>query len=239
VNRVLVALAFGGLAAASIACSDGAAPKAYREPLEATPGDPTNRCSAPATCFDACFCDGSSFESCEAVCSTGSGGVSSAGTGGAPAAATGGTPSAGGEQAVEGSGGAPDIPPPPPACMPALPDSSNAEFSCAPNGDLACNNCGDCRQIIDGSAKEAASTCGVQCGGSRSCAASCLETSTTLSAPCSGCLLDFFDCIVGNCLANCLGTTPEACTECARTHPSPTASCSMALEACSGAQSNG
>jgi hypothetical protein len=133
-----------------------------------------------------------------------------------------------------GSGG-----PAPAACTPPLPDATAAEYSCEPNGGLACNNCNDCRQIIDGSAKKAASDCGVQCGGSRSCAASCLKQSTTLSDPCSGCLLDFFDCLVQNCLANCLGTTPDACSQCARTRPSAADSCSSRLEKCSGAHANG
>jgi len=122
-------------------------------------------------------------------------------------------------------------------CEPELPPESSAEFLCDPSGDLACNNCNDCGLVMDGSAKSEATTCGVQCGSSLSCAEDCLTNNIGLSGECTGCLVDFFDCLKANCLAQCLGTTPDACTECSRTKPEGE-SCSEALETCSGATRN-
>ncbi len=122
-------------------------------------------------------------------------------------------------------------------CEPALPDESLAEFLCDPAGDLACNNCHDCGRVMDGSAKAEAVTCGIQCGSSRSCAEDCLTDNIGLSSDCTGCLVDFFDCLKANCLAPCVGNTPDECTECSRTEPAGV-SCSEALETCSGAVRN-
>lgn len=119
-------------------------------------------------------------------------------------------------------------------CDPLLPDEASAEFVCDPAGDLACNNCHDCGKVMDGSAKAEAATCGIQCGSSRSCAEDCLTDNLGLFGDCTGCLIDFFDCLKANCLTQCLGNTPDDCTECSRTKP-PGVSCSEALETCGGA----
>lgn len=125
--------------------------------------------------------------------------------------------------------------------MCGYPTPPNPEFTCSPTGSGACQSCGDCKQVEDGSAKMASATCGTSCIGSPSatCTKDCLKQKTTLSDGCIGCLDAFYQCLVANCLSPCTVGTAADCAACSRAKPDVgAASCSGMLEQCSGAKAN-
>ena len=124
------------------------------------------------------------------------------------------------------------------SCM--IPTPNNAEFLCDPTGLGACQNCGDCTLVEDGTAQRVAAMCGTQCSGSSSqtCARDCLTHNSTLTGGCADCLNVYFNCLVAHCLAQCIGGASQACTDCSRTQPMPGPSCSDALLGCSGITRN-
>jgi hypothetical protein len=117
---------------------------------------------------------------------------------------------------------------------------ANAEFLCEPQGSGACQNCGDCQLVEDGTAARVSAQCGSQCQGSSSptCAKDCLQQNSTLTGGCATCLNDYFNCLVAHCLAQCIGGASQACTDCSRTQPMPGPSCSDTLIGCSGISRN-
>jgi len=124
----------------------------------------------------------------------------------------------------------------PPAGHVPQPDE---EYICEPGGPGACQNDADCALIRDGSAKDTAKTCGIECATSvnPSCAKDCIQSRTTIGDACASCLDAFFDCILSQCLGPCASGTAEECAQCSRDKPAGN-SCSDQWYACSGTSEN-
>lgn len=131
-----------------------------------------------------------------------------------------------------------DAPPTVAEAMPAR-DTSHIEFLCTPGGAGACQNATDCPVIEDGSGKDVAKQCGIECATSlvAGCAEQCILERTELTQPCASCLDAFFDCILSNCLAVCISGSEQECTDCSRTRPAGN-TCSDQWYACSGTELN-
>jgi hypothetical protein len=113
------------------------------------------------------------------------------------------------------------------------------EYICEPGGPGACQNDNDCVLIRDGSAKDTAKTCGIECATSvnASCAKDCIQMRTPIGDACADCLDLFFDCILSQCLGPCASGTAEQCAQCSRDKPAGN-SCSDQWYACSGTSEN-
>jgi hypothetical protein len=114
----------------------------------------------------------------------------------------------------------------------------NPEFICDPTGSGPCQNCHDCQQIESGAAKTAAKECGTSCGTDRNCTTSCVTDRVQASPACTECLADFYDCLIGTCLAECV-IGGDLCTSCSRTKQDENGlTCSDKWFACSGTELN-
>jgi len=107
--------------------------------------------------------------------------------------------------------------------------------SCKPAGDGACQNTADCPIVEGGTARKAASDCGISClGGSAeeqtACAQMCVVDETSLSAGCAECYVAIVGCSRDHCLASCLADPDsKACFDCQVEN-----NCRSAFDECSG-----
>jgi hypothetical protein len=128
------------------------------------------------------------------------------------------------------------------SCRPALPPvTSSTQYLCDPGGSGKCNDCGDCRMVIDGTASMQVVSCGTSCiGQPNSCVTACLSgKSPTLSSPCQTCLVALFDCTTSYCAGPCVTGTKAQCNQCLAANPSPgPSSCNSVFLACAGLENN-
>ena len=107
--------------------------------------------------------------------------------------------------------------------------------TCNPAGSGACQNSGDCPKVEDGSARMAASDCGIMCLGEPAaeqdmCAETCVVDRTSLSNDCATCYVAIVTCSREHCLAPCLADPDsKACFDCQVTN-----NCRSAFDDCSG-----
>jgi hypothetical protein len=72
-------------------------------------------------------------------------------------------------------------------------------------------------------------TCAFEClGQGATCAATCVQRETALSAACSACFGEVIACTITNCALQCLDANSQGCTTCRDTN------CTPAFEACAG-----
>lgn len=207
------------LLAACAAPTQGNPPPLVREATPSTHGEPVQQSSDP--------CDNAApgAGSCAAVAA----GSSAAGQGGMPVpdniTPDAALPSAG-SSAAGSSAEACDLP------------AANPEYFCDPHGDGACQNCSDCQKVESGEAKAAAKACGTDCGTDRDCATRCVKDRINPSDACTACLVDLYDCLINNCLVECVGSS-EQCSQCSSDKKgSDGLSCSDKWFACSGTEKN-
>ena len=146
---------------------------------------------------------------------------------------------------------APDASPPPDTCSPdcaskacgddgcggscgsCAPGSSCVGWSCEPDETGACTNPGDSAILEAGNLAPVAYGCATDCAEQpESCLTDCLVQKTGVSAACAQCYSDTFDCLVANCLPECV-QNPAAlkCLNCLKEK-----GCTAALESCTGVE---
>jgi len=97
----------------------------------------------------------------------------------------------------------------------------------------ACDNSADAARFvaIESTLESKIQTCVFECLGQGStCAATCVERETELSAGCSGCFGEVIACTIANCALQCINASSPGCTTCRDTN------CTPAFETCAGIQ---
>jgi hypothetical protein len=89
---------------------------------------------------------------------------------------------------------------------------------CTPGGGGACQNDDDCPIVEEGTAREEAQDCGLDCQADPDpgmCSVGCIVMNTGLTAGCSACYAGLVGCVAENCLAQC-SSNPDssACVQC-------------------------
>jgi hypothetical protein len=111
-----------------------------------------------------------------------------------------------------------------------------ADVTCNPAGSGACQNSNDCKVIEGGTARMAASDCGIACIGESgaeaqaTCAEECLVEETSLTAGCAECYVAIVACSSEHCLGECLpAPNSKECFDCQVAND-----CRSAFDDCSG-----